>query len=83
MRLQRPHCHAAVSRKTGVSRVGVHSTTKAAAALTANDVIVADTLDGKPLFNYLGPLRIVAPKDARGARSVRMLMRLELVRLKK
>jgi len=51
--------------------------------LTGNDIIVADTVDGKPLFAYQGPLRIVAPKDTRGARSVRMLTRLEVVRLKK
>src|SRR5262245_57129572 len=51
--------------------------------LTGNDIIVADTVDGKPLFEYQGPLRIVAPKDTRGARSVRMLTRLEVVRLKK
>jgi len=52
-------------------------------ALTANDIIVADTLDGKPLFGYQGPFRIVAPKDTRGARSLRMLERLEVVNLKK
>lgn len=50
---------------------------------TSNDVIVADTIDGKPLFAYQGPWRIVAPKDARGARSIRMLERLEVVRLQK
>lgn len=50
---------------------------------TSNDIIVADTIDGKPLFAYQGPLRIVAPKDARAARSIRMLQRLEVVRLKK
>ena len=52
-------------------------------AFTANDIIVADTLDGKPLFDYQGPFRIVAPHDKRGARSIRMLQRLELVRLRK
>lgn len=52
-------------------------------AFTGSDIIVADTIDGKPLFAYQGPLRIVAPKDARGARSIRMLQRLELVRLRK
>lgn len=52
-------------------------------AMTSNDVIVADTIDGKPLFAYQGPLRIVAPKDARPARSIRMLARLDVVRLKK
>lgn len=50
---------------------------------TSNDVIVADTVDGKPLFAYQGPWRIVAPKDTRGARSIRMLERLEVVRLQK
>jgi DMSO/TMAO reductase YedYZ molybdopterin-dependent catalytic subunit len=50
---------------------------------TSSDIIVADTLDGKPLFAYQGPLRIIAPKDSRAARSVRMLQRLEVVRLKK
>jgi hypothetical protein len=52
-------------------------------AFTSNTVIVADTIDGKPLFPYQGPLRIVAPKDSRAARSVRMLTKLELIRLKK
>jgi hypothetical protein len=52
-------------------------------ALTANDIIVADTTDGKPLLENQGPLRIVAPHDKRGARSVRMLQRLEIVRLRK
>ena len=50
---------------------------------TSNDIIVADTLDGKALFAYQGPLRIIAPKDSRAARSVRMLQRLDVVRLKK
>jgi DMSO/TMAO reductase YedYZ molybdopterin-dependent catalytic subunit len=52
-------------------------------AFTSSDVIVADTVDGKPLFGYQGPLRIVAPKDLRAARSIRMLQRLEVVRLRK
>ena len=52
-------------------------------AMTPNDVIVADTRDGKPLIASQGPLRIVAAGDARPARSVRMLERLEVVRLKK
>ena len=50
---------------------------------TSNDIIVADTIDGKPLFAYQGPFRLVAPKDSRGARSVRMLERIEVVRLRK
>ncbi len=50
---------------------------------TGSEVIVADTIDGKPLFAYQGPLRIVAPRDTRPARSIRMLERLEVVQLKK
>lgn len=52
-------------------------------AFTSNNVIVADSIDGKPLFAYQGPLRLVAPKDSRGARSVRMLTKIELVRVRK
>ena len=52
-------------------------------AFTSNDIIIADTIDGKPLFAYQGPLRIVTPKDARATRSIRMLQRLEVVRLRK
>lgn len=52
-------------------------------AFTGSEIIVADTADGKALFGHQGPLRIVAPKDTRPARGVRMLERLEVVRLKK
>jgi DMSO/TMAO reductase YedYZ molybdopterin-dependent catalytic subunit len=51
--------------------------------LTNNDIIVADTMDGQPLSATQGPLRIVAPRDARPVRSVRMVTRLDVVRLKK
>ncbi len=50
---------------------------------TGSQIIVADTVDGKPLFDYQGPFRIVAPQDTRGARGVRMLQKLEVVRLPK
>lgn len=49
-------------------------------AFTPNEIIVADTIDGKPLFDYQGPLRIVAPHDKRGARSIRMVQRIEVMR---
>jgi DMSO/TMAO reductase YedYZ molybdopterin-dependent catalytic subunit len=52
-------------------------------AFTGSQIILADTIDGKPLFEYQGPIRIVAPGDKRGARSIRMLERLEIVRLRK
>jgi DMSO/TMAO reductase YedYZ molybdopterin-dependent catalytic subunit len=50
---------------------------------TSNDIIIADTIEGKPLFDYQGPLRIVAPHDKRGARSIRMLQTLSVVRLRR
>jgi len=53
------------------------------AEFASNDIIVADTIDGKPLVAGQGPFRIVAPKDSRAARSIRMLERLEVVRLRK
>ncbi|HYA16760.1 MAG TPA: molybdopterin-dependent oxidoreductase [Bryobacteraceae bacterium] len=46
-------------------------------------ILVADKRDGKPLFGYQGPLRLVCPNDKAGARSVRMLETLEVVRLQK
>ena len=46
-------------------------------------IIVADKRDGKPLFEYQGPFRLVCPNDKAGARSVRMLETLEFVRLQK
>lgn len=52
-------------------------------AFTGSTVMVADKVDGKPLFAYQGPFRIVAPGDKAGARSVRMLERIEVVRLPK
>jgi DMSO/TMAO reductase YedYZ molybdopterin-dependent catalytic subunit len=46
-------------------------------------ILVADKRDGKPLFGYQGPFRLVCPNDKAGARSVRMLETVEVVRLKK
>lgn len=51
--------------------------------LGGEKVIVADKRDGKPLFQYQGPVRLVIPADKEGARSVRMLQRLEVVALRK
>jgi hypothetical protein len=42
------------------------------------DVIVADTLDGKPIDPKIGPFRLVVSEDKRPARSVRNLVSLEL-----
>ena len=51
--------------------------------LTQGKFIVADKRNGKPLFDYQGPLRIVAGTDKEAARSLRMLEELEVVRLAK
>ena len=53
------------------------------AAFGNESILVADKRDGKPLFGYQGPFRLVCPNDKAGARSVRMLETLELVRLQK
>ena len=53
------------------------------AALGNASVLVADKRDGKPLDGNLGPFRLVCPNDKAGARSVRMLTTLEVVRLRK
>ncbi len=46
-----------------------------------NPIIVADTRDGKPLFDSQGPLRIMAPRDKKAARGIRMLTKLTVVQL--
>jgi DMSO/TMAO reductase YedYZ molybdopterin-dependent catalytic subunit len=51
--------------------------------LTDNPVLLADSADGKPLSGAQGPFRLVAPKEKRGARSVRMLAKIEVVLLRK
>lgn len=53
------------------------------AATTAGDLLVADTMDGLPLPVSAGPMRLVAPHDSRPARSVRMLERIDVVRVRR
>ena len=53
------------------------------ATLGNESIVIADKRDGKPLFGYQGPFRLVCPHDKAGARSVRMLETLEFVRLQK
>jgi hypothetical protein len=50
-------------------------------AFKDNQILVADMADGRPLYGEDGAFRIVAPLESRGARSVRQLTRLEVVRL--
>ncbi len=42
------------------------------------EVIVADTMDGKPLDEHSGPFKLVVTEDKRPARGVRNLIRIEL-----
>lgn len=51
--------------------------------LTHSEIIVADLVDGKPLSETQGPFRIVAPHDSKAARAIRMLQRLDVVKLRK
>src|SRR6516162_10226594 len=51
--------------------------------MTDGQFLLADTANGKPLFGENGAFRLVIPTDKRGARSVRLLTRIEVVQLKK
>jgi len=52
-------------------------------AFIDNEILLADTANGKPLFGAQGRFRLVVPKDKVGARSIRMLTRLEVVQVRK
>lgn len=52
-------------------------------AFIDNEILLADTANGKPLFGAQGRFRLVVPMDKPGARSVRMLTRLEVVQVRK
>ena len=52
-------------------------------AFIDNQVLPADTGNGKPLSGAQGRLRIVAAKEIPGARSIRTLPKLEVVQLRK
>ena len=52
-------------------------------AFIDNEVLLADTADGKPLIGAQGRFRLVVPKDKLAARSIRMLTKLEVVQLRK
>lgn len=45
-----------------------------------SDVLVADTMDGGPIPDKIGPLRLVAPHEKRPARWVRMLTSITVVK---
>ena len=50
--------------------------------ITSGQYLLADTANGKALFGENGAFRLVIPTDKRGARSVRLLTRIEVVQLK-
>jgi DMSO/TMAO reductase YedYZ molybdopterin-dependent catalytic subunit len=52
-------------------------------AVVDHEILLADTANGKPLFGSDGRFRLVIPKDKIGARSIRMLSRISVVRLRK
>lgn len=51
--------------------------------ITDGQFLLADSANGKPLFGESGAFRLVVPKDKRGARGVRMLTSLTVIRLPK
>ena len=52
-------------------------------AFIDSEILLADTANGKPLFGAQSRFRLVVPKDKSGARSVRMLTKVEVVQLRK
>src|SRR5258706_1674880 len=52
-------------------------------AFIDNEILLADTANGKRLFGAQGRFPLVGPEDKPGARSVRMLTKLEVVQLRK
>ena len=52
-------------------------------AFVDNQILLADTANGKPLSGSQGRFRLVVPKDKPAARSVRLLATLEVVQLRK
>jgi DMSO/TMAO reductase YedYZ molybdopterin-dependent catalytic subunit len=52
-------------------------------AFIDNEILLADTINGKALFGAQGRFRLVVPNDTPGARSVRMLTKVEVVQLRK
>ena len=48
---------------------------------SGGEIMVVDRTNGQALLADQGPIRIIAPKDLAGARSIRMLERIEVVRV--
>jgi DMSO/TMAO reductase YedYZ molybdopterin-dependent catalytic subunit len=52
-------------------------------AFIDSEILLTDTTNGKALFGAQGRFRLVVPKDKPGARSVRILTKLEVVQVRK
>jgi DMSO/TMAO reductase YedYZ molybdopterin-dependent catalytic subunit len=48
-----------------------------------NQILLADSANGKPLSGAQGRFRLVAPKEKHGSRSVHLLTKLEVVQARK
>jgi hypothetical protein len=51
--------------------------------MTESQILVADTANGKSLIDEGESFRLVLPKDKQGARSVRMLTKIEVIQVRK
>lgn len=52
-------------------------------AFIDNEILLADSANGKALSGAQGRFRLIVPKDKHGARSVRMLTKIDVVQLRK
>jgi len=52
-------------------------------AFNDHKILLADTADGGPLPSSQAPFRLIVPQDRKGARSIRMIQKITLVRLRK
>jgi DMSO/TMAO reductase YedYZ molybdopterin-dependent catalytic subunit len=60
----------------------VYTLTEIDPAFCDSRIVLADAADGNPLPSTQGPFRIVVPNEKKGARSIRMLERIEVIRLR-
>jgi hypothetical protein len=61
----------------------VYALTEMDAAFTDSGILLTDRAKGQPLSEAQEPFRIVVPSDKKPARSLRMLERIDVIRLRK
>jgi hypothetical protein len=79
---ERLHGHALATYVVARASDGytvVYSLAELDPALNGNEVIVADTMDGKPLDSKQGPFQVIVPSDKKATRWIRMLSELEVM----